>query len=633
MKRLLRWFLVVALVAVVAVVGVGYWIVATPGGAQLVLDRVAGMLGKGAKIEGVEGSLGGPLRVKRIVVDRPDFYVRVDDVEMETSFTSPFHGSLLVRKLYARSVEVRTAGAAGAARAPLSFAPPYPIRLEDGRIGTFTQGPISRKTEDLVLRDIVLKGEGDKKGWRVDKAAVLTQYGAASLAGTLGNEEPYALDLTVGFEGKVQGQDLRVTAKAGGTLAKIEARAEELIAGARAGARATLEPFDATPVKSVEIDASGVDISRFVEGMPTTRLGISARVSSPQSGVFAGPVHITNADPGPWDAGKLPFQSANARVVAAEGRLDASDLNVDLVGGGKARGHAAVRKASVEAQLDVSGVDLAALHRSLQKTEVTGHVALVSEHGAQRFDLALHDPRFAVEGKAAIANERLDVETARITTGSGVVQGKGTLALKGSKEFRFEGRAEHFDPSAFVKSAKGDLNFTFVTSGTIDKGVAGEAKLDIAASTFAGQAASGRVHVSGNRERIASADVDVVVGDANATAKGSFGRAGDAMDVTLRAPNVSMLAKPFDIALSGRVEATGRLTGTFASPAGEVSIKANNLRLPSNILVNELQLRAKAGADPDSAMDATLDAKGVARGDESPPTTMAETVHSTLRGT
>jgi translocation and assembly module TamB len=286
---------VIALVAVVAVMGVGYWIV-TP--RRAAACSIAWPAHSAERAVRASKAASGALRVNHRGRSS-DFYVRVEDVEMETSFTSPFRGSLLVRKLYARSVEVRTAGAAGAARAPLSFAPPYPIRLEDGRIGTFTQGPISRKTEDLVLRDIVLKGEGDKKSWRVEKAAVVTQYGAASLAGTLGNEKPYALDLTVGFEGKVQGQDLRVTAKAGGTLAKIEARAEALIAGARAGARATMEPFDAIPVKSVEIDASGVDISRFVEGMPTTRLGVSARISSPQSGVFAGPVHITNADPGP----------------------------------------------------------------------------------------------------------------------------------------------------------------------------------------------------------------------------------------------------------------------------------------------------------------------------------------------
>jgi len=632
MKKALRWLLVIGLVAVVAVVGVGYWIVATPGGARLVLERVAGKLGKGAKIEGIEGSLGGPLRAKLIVVDRPDFYVRIDDVEMDTSFLSPFRGSLLVRRLYARNVELRTAGAAGAARAPLSFTPPYPIRLEDGRIGTFTQGPISRKTDDLVLRDIVLKGEGDDKRWRVDQAAVATPYGAVSVAGTLGNAKPYAVDLTGRFEGKVQEQDVRVTAKATGTLQKIEATAEGAVAGARAAAKALVEPFASSPLKSVELEARDVDIARFADGLPSTRFVLAARIV-PQDGAYAGPVRVTNEDPGPWDAGKLPFRSAAAQVIAAAGRLDATDLDVDLPGGGKARGRAAVRKASVEAQLEVSGVDLAALHRSLQKTQVTGRVALVSQHGTQRFDLVLRDPRFAVEGKAAIANDRLEVETARIDTGSGAVQGKGTVALKGAKEFRFEGRAEHFDPSAFVKSAKGDLNFTFVTSGTIAKGVAGDAKLDIAASTLAGQPASGRVHVSGNRDRIASADVDVVVGEAHATAKGTFGRAGDAMDVTLRLPNVSTLAKPFDLALAGRVEATGRITGTFASPAGEVSIKGTNLTLGANVVVNDLQLQAKAGADPDSAIDATLQAKGVAMGDESPPATIAETAHATLRGT
>src|SRR3954462_2176750 len=155
--KALRWILVGAAIVVVLLVGVGYWIVATPGGAQLVLGRVSGMLGKGARIEGVEGQLGGTLRVKLIVVDRPDFYVRVDDVEMDTAPFGALSGRLLIHKLYARNVEVRTAGAAGAARAPVSFTPPYPVRLEDGRIGTFRHGSISRQGEDLVLRDIALK--------------------------------------------------------------------------------------------------------------------------------------------------------------------------------------------------------------------------------------------------------------------------------------------------------------------------------------------------------------------------------------------------------------------------------------------------------------------------------------------
>jgi translocation and assembly module TamB len=631
-RRILRVALVAVLAAVVALVGIGYWIVYTPGGAQLVLNRVAGALGKGAKIEGVQGSLGGPLRVKLIVVDRPDFYVRIEDVEMESAFTSVLRGTLLVRRLDVRSVELRTAGAAGAARAPVSFTPPYDIKLLDGRIGTFTHGPIDRKGEDLVLRDIVLKGEGDKSRWKVDEAAVVTQYGAVRVAGTLGNAKPYAVDLAGRFEGRLQEQDVRVDAKAGGTLEKIEARIEGTVATARARAFAILEPFSASPVKSVDVEASEVDLSRFAEGAPATRLTLSGKLT-PQGQSVSGPVRVTNADPGPWDAGKLPFQSANARITAAAGRLDASDLHVALAGGGGASGKATVRKGIVEAQLDVTDVDLAALHRELQKTKVTGRITLAAEREAQRFDVALKDPRFAVEGRAALANDRLEVETARITTGSGAVTGKGTLALKGTKEFRFEGRAEHFDPSAFVKSAPGDLNFTFVASGTMAKAIAGEAKLDIAPSTLAGQPASGRVHIAGSRERIAGADIDVVVGEAHVNARGSFGRPGDAMDVAFRAPNLSTIAKPFGLALAGRAEGTARLTGTFAAPAGDVAITGSNLTLPSNVFVAELQLRGRAGADPESPIDATLQAKGVSMGEDTPPTPVAETVRATLKGT
>jgi translocation and assembly module TamB len=631
-RRALRVALVVVLLLVVGVAGIGYWIAYTPGGAQLVLNRVASALGKGAKIEGVEGSLGGPLRVKLIVVDRPDFYVRIEDVTIDSSFTSALRGTLLVHKLDVRSVELRTAGAAGAARAPVSFTPPYHLILRDGRIGTFTHGPIDRKGEDLVLRDIVLKGEGDKSRWKIDEAAVVTPYGAVRVAGTLGNAKPYAVDLTGRFEGRLQEQDVRVEAKAGGTLERIEARVEGTVASAQARALAIVEPFSASPVKSVDVDARGVDLSRFAEGAPATRLVLAGKLT-PQGQAISGPVRVTNEDPGPWDAGKLPFQSASARIVAAAGRLDATDLQVALAGGGAASGKATVRKGIVEADLEVTNVDLAALHRDLQKTQVTGRITLAAEREAQRFDVALKDPRFAVEGRAALAGNVLDVETARITTGSGAVTGKGTLALKGTKEFRFEGRAEHFDPSAFVKSAPGDLNFTFVTSGTLAKGIAGDAKLDIAPSTLAGQPASGRVHVAGSRERIANADIDVVVGEASVLARGSFGRAGDAMDITFRVPNLSTVAKPFGVALAGRAEGTARLTGTFAAPAGEVSIDGSNLTLPSNVFVAGMQLRGRAGTDPESPIDATLQAKGVAVGEEKPPTSVAESVRATLKGT
>ncbi len=634
MTRSSRWALAILatlLVMIALAGGAIYWLVRTPGGAELVVSRAAGLIGKGTKFEGVEGSLGGVLRVRSIVIDRPDLYVRVEGLEMDSS--APFGGTLVVHRLAARSVEVRTASSKEAAKLPVSFTPPYPVRLGDGRVGTLRLGTIPpAPDQDLVLNDIVLRGEGDKVRWKIDEASVASAYGAARIAGTIGNASPFAVDLGGELAGKVEGRDYRMTARFGGTLKAIEANVSGLVAGMRASARAVLEPFDSVALKAVAIDAADVDVSKLAASLPRTRISVHATLS-PHDKTLVGPVRIANAEPGPWDKGLLPFNSASANVVASTRAAELADLAVQLTGGGSANGRATIGKDGVLADLRVADVDLAALHGSLQKTKVAGRVALSGDKGGQRFDVALKDPRFAIEGRAALAHERLDVETVRITTGGGAVSGKGSLATAGRKEFRFEGEARHFDPSAFVKTARGDMNFTFVTSGTLADGAAGEAKIDIAPSTYAGLPASGRINVSGDRKRIASADVAVSLGEAHLDAKGSFGRAADSMDLAFRAPNLAVVAKPFGLQLAGRVEGTANLTGTLRSPAGRVALTGANLALPSNVYVRELTLRGEAGTDPESRIEATLQAKGVALGTQTPPTSIAETLSATLAGT
>src|SRR5690242_9106249 len=125
--RVLAAVLATIAVIVVLVAAAGYWLLATPGGAQFLGGRVAGMLGQGARIEGVEGRLGGMLRIHAIEIDRPDLFVHVDDVELDSAPLGAFHGTLDVRHLVARNVEVRTASSQAAARAPASFKPPYPV--------------------------------------------------------------------------------------------------------------------------------------------------------------------------------------------------------------------------------------------------------------------------------------------------------------------------------------------------------------------------------------------------------------------------------------------------------------------------------------------------------------------------
>lgn len=631
MKRFLAISLLAVLVVVLALVATGWWILATPGGAGFVLGRAVLTLGKGAKIEGVEGHLGGELRVKLVVIDRADLFVRVDDVDMDTS--PVLANRLTVHRLHVRRIEIRTASTGAAASLPASLKPPHDVRLEDGAVEELVFGAIGSHDKDVVLRNIVLRGEGDSRRWRIDQAAVATQFGNAEVKGTLGNAPPFEVALDGSFEGKLQDRAARIEAKLSGTLKAVEARGSGVVAGMQATALARIEPFAQPPLKSLTLDANDVDLRRLSDSLPRSRLALEARLAPSGEASVEGSVEIRNTEPGPLDRERLPFVSASAHVAASAQGADVTALEVALAGGGTARGTVRAKPAGIQADLQVANVNLAALHGGLQPTHLTGKVSVTGDRQAQQFDVALGDPRFSVEGHAALAGKRLDVKAAQVKTGAGTVDASGNAVLDGRREFHFEGRAQHFDPSAFARVQRGDMNFTFTVSGTASEPIGGDARLDIAASTFAGMPASGRVAIAGDKQRIARADIDVALGEARLAAKGSFGARGDAMDVTARAPNLSALAKPFGVALSGSLDATARLTGTFGSPAGTVNLTGTNLALPSNVYVKDVTLRASAGTQPDSPIEAALQAHGVASGKDTPPTALAQSLSASVKGT
>lgn len=647
-----RWFVrVLALIGVlVLVIAAGLaWLLQTQGGARFVLERVARVAGEGVKIEGAQGSLGGVIRIALIEVNRPGIYARIEDFRMETSLVAPLRGHLLVHDLGARKVEVRTASTGAAAQVPVSFAPPYAIELQKGTVGELRLGVLTPEAQaekdparkralmdassahDIVVKDIFLSGSGDERHWRIEEARADTPYGKGSLGGTVETKQPFKVVASALWSGTVAERAYKATINANGTLKSLEAKLDGELSGQKASARLVLEPFATMPVRVLELTARDVDLAQQGLG-PATQLTLDVKLAAAEGKSFAGPVRVENARPGPWDRGALPFSHANARVAVTSERVDIADLEVALAGGGGATGRVRLEKNGVTADLRVADVDLAALHGALQKTRVTGRVGVSGDRAAQKFDVALKDPRFSIEGRAALANKKLDVETARVNTGGGAVTATGSLALAGRREFRFEGRAEHFDPSAFVKSSKGDLNFTFTTQGTLEGGVAGEARVAIAPSTLAQLPAGGRIEVSGDLRRIAAADIDVTLGESRLAAKGSFGRPGDAMDVIIHAPNLSVLSKPFGVALAGRADATGRITGTFAVPAGRVELTGGELALPGNVFMRTLTAKIEAGADPESAIEAKLDATGAAMGKDSPPTTLAETLTVSVRG-
>ncbi len=370
----------------------------------------------------------------------------------------------------------------------------------------------------------------------------------------------------------MQQQVAHATAKATGTLRAIEVKVEATAAGARASANTKIQPFATPVVGSIAVDADGVDLARWIASMPTTRLTLRAKLTPRDAGI-AGSLHLANAEPGPWDAHRLPLVSASTELAVANGGVDLSAMDVKLPAG-SVRGTMHVGSAGAQADLQVEGVDLATLHGSLRNTQLAGKLAIAGDSNAQRFEVALEDPRFALEARATLAAKRIEVQSANIRAGGGTVKVTGAVALADKKDFHVEGEARNFDPSAFSKAPGGSLNFAFAASGVLGDAPAGEAKLDIKPGTYSGLATSGRVRIAGDAHRIASLDADASWGDAHLVVKGSLGRPGDAMDITLHAPDLAKLAKPFGVSASGSVDSHVKLAGPFETCSVDVDAQA-----------------------------------------------------------
>ncbi|MFZ3321757.1 MAG: translocation/assembly module TamB domain-containing protein [Usitatibacter sp.] len=585
-RRWLRWF-AYAVLALLALGCAGIlWLVGTQGGAEFAFGKIQQLIGTATNIEGVEGSIGGNLKIRRFEVVHPGFVVRIEGLEADIS---PFYaGHLTIHRLHAKSVEVRTSPSAQSnpsMKAPPDFSPPFPVRLEDGAIGTLTYGAIASHDNDLVFSDIVVRGEGEGTRWRVAEGATGTEWGKVKLKGFVAGASPFDLDVAAEFAGVLQKEAINAAATARGTLKSIEVKAEAAMAGARAAASTNVRPFEPVMLGSIDLDASAVDLSRFVASMPSTRISIQAKLA-PRGDTLAGRLHVANAETGPWDHHRLPLVSASAELAASPHGADFTAIEVALPAG-SVRGQVHVAASGAQAQLQLTDVDLATLHGKLRKTQLGGKLAITGDRGAQRFEADVDDPRFALAARALLTGERLEVESASVRAGGGTLSARGALALGGRREFHAEGEAKNFDPSVFAAAPRGDINFTFSTTGTLADAPAGEVKIDMKPSVYAGLAASGRVHIAGDARRISSADVDVSLAEARLTARGNLGRAGDAMDVSLHAPDLAKVTRPLGkTTVAGSLDARVKLAGTFDEGSVNATVNGTNLQLPGELRIS-----------------------------------------------
>lgn len=553
-------------------------------------------------IEGLSGSLYGPLAIDRLAYVDGDLRIAARSLALDWSPRDLLFGrGLRVNRLTAQTLEVDT-GAAKTSPPPLPQALRLPLRIQVPRATIDTLAIVAGGSR-RELR--ALKVALDNPPGRLQAAvSAQTPWGAAEAELTLADAAPFALGGRAALARTAGPAAYTVAATLSGTLAEVGVFATAALRGAKAELKAVLTPFAGAALRQAALSIAKIDARQFGAGLPRTEIGAELTLAAQDGGAFAGDVRIANAGPGSLDAARLPLREAKAAFSGTPDALRIGNLSLDLGVAGRFEGEGSVDNEGLRLSLRTAGIDLRGVYATLAATRLAGTLALAADTRTQGVRADLRDGPYRVTFDAEHREDTLEVRTASVAIGEGVLEASGTLSLAAAREFRAGGTLSGFDPSRLGDYPAARISASFSATGHLAPAPEATLEFAVADSRYRGSRLQGRGKARVSTARLRDADVVLELGANRIALHGGFGAPGDALDWQLDAGHLAALAAE----LSGSLRASGRLAGSVEQPSGRFRARALGLAWKKDRRIAELSAegRIDAGLNGPLVLEARL---------------------------
>lgn len=601
-----RWPWIAAAALLLPLAALVAWSASEPAlaAAARALERAAG--GRLA-LQGVAGSLYGPLRLERLEYRDGGLAVRAEAVELDWTSLALLAATLRVQRLSAASLSVTTAGGDAAGAPPASLRVPIRVELRELRIERLT---VATGSESLAFAPVAASVKLGVTQHTVALRDLGTPWARVTGDAAVGAWAPFRVHGRLTLRELPAAALERADLTLNGPLRRVEIDIAPRAAWLSGQARAVVEPFAAAPLAGVVLALTDVNLAGLDPSLPATRATLNARLDAGDGATLTGPVSLANALAGPLDAGRVPVSTAAATARFDGERLRLDDLDVVLGEAGRATGRAEVGADGYAAELATAGLRLDRLHSALRPLTPAGTVRVRGIDGGQRVEARLREGEFALELAARLLEPAFEVDAARLDLPGGSASFTGRLMRSGEQAFRVTGRLANFDPARFADLPPARLNATLEASGALEPALRADIAWRIADSRYAGAPLSGdgRVAIAGDRATVPAAQLQL--GANRLRAEGRYGGAGDRLDVTLDAADVAQLA----LGAKGTLRASGWLGGTPADPAFVLDAEGERLAWRDHALAQRLTLKAQAPDGLRGRIEAALEATGVGAG-------------------
>lgn len=618
MKRT-AWGLAGLLAVLAMLLAALLWVATTAGGFRWLAGSAAGLSGGRLVIEGVDGHLGAPIGIRKLVLTTEMRRVTLNRVRLEWRPRALLQRRLDVDLLAAQSVRIDILK-----KDPTPPTLPATLRLPvDVRVAAWDVAQFEVVDAGRTLSFNALRGRLDDDGDRYRlTAAVTTPWAETNGQVGIAKDAPFGLQGHVAAERR-DPMPVGATLDLDGQLAAIAFRFAAQAENMSFMASGEAAPFARVRLPRLLVAGEGIDPRQFAAQAPHADLAFSGVFEGQPGERLLGSFSLSNRLAGRFDQDCLPLANLTGAVAGDITHADFSALAIDLGAAGQFSGAGQWRNGRFAVNLESPRLNLAGLHRDLYASRIRTVLHLAGDAARQTLVAEVAETwgqgRFTLSHAATVVR----LESANFSGQAGRLAASGSLQLDATRAFTAAFDAAQINPARFGKFPRARLNMRGQVRGALSPDLSLHAQFTLPPGDLEGRPVKGQGRLRYENRHLAGADIDLDLAGNLAKLKGAFGRAGDRLLWDIDAPALARL----NLGLAGRLTSTGSVSGEPALPQVDAQLAASGLRLPGDIAAESLDLRLKLQATATGTFDGQLDARGVQLAGQ-----RVSSVHATLQG-
>lgn len=644
-RRLLKTVLWSSVLLSASSAGFLYWLAATESGLRFGLYTLPELGGVKISSKTLKGTLWHGFSGEDWRIETPSADLTVSSLGLQWQPQELFSDGLLhIRHLSVGDLHITAKPTPPKeerpAALPESISLPLAVKLDKLSVGKISSG----KAGNTFLLHAEAAYDYDHKRHKLTLNSLQTPWSSTGGELEIQTASPFALQGSIRGGAELEGitgdgeillsGDLRRTAfKADLVGGKVSLKAEGLVG-----------PFENSLDEQIDhilIKGHALNLAEFVPSAPQTDLDFDATiVPSPQKGLaLEGSIDLTNSLAAPADQNGIPVRSILGEfTVGDSGILKVHDVTATLLEEGALilGGETDTDKNTFALEAILKNASLSDFVSQKYDDVFEGSLLLNGTYREPQAKWDIRGNRASSTGELAIANDTTNgqrslniIKASLLPKDGGGLDIKGKLELFNDRLLEAEATSKNFNPGKLhpdfpVGSINGDIKLNGVLAEEKFSG-----KMQFGNSVLSGAVLSGNADVLYEKQHLARAAADIRLGRNRVKTDGSFGKAGDRLNLDINAPELDK----FGFGLGGALTAKGFLAGEPKSISADLSGSVRNLRVKQAVNIRELDFKAAASPDYSRPLNLQINGRELVIPGSSGESTRIDAVNAAVSGT